>query len=130
MTVGNFLFSVNLYYLMCMRKKEIRLRCWINIDGVKFFGPGPAELLEWIDDVGSIAEAAKKMGMSYKKAWDMVDDLNTRGRKPFVISRKGGEKGGGAVLTETGKKVVSRYRNLTGKLNAIVEKDIEILKLI
>jgi len=115
---------------MHMRKKEIRIRCWINIDGVKFFGPGPAELLEWIDEVGSIAEAAKKMRMSYKKAWEMVDELNTRGRKPFVISRKGGEKGGGAVLTETGKKVVSRYRSLSGKLNAIIERDKEILKLL
>lgn len=113
-----------------MKKKEIRLRCWIEIDGEKFFGPGPAELLELIGEVGSIANAAKKMGMSYKKAWDMVEELNTRGQKPFVISRKGGEKGGGAELTETGKKVISKYRNLTAKLNAIVENDKDILKLV
>jgi len=113
-----------------MKKKEIRLRCWIEIDGEKFFGPGPAELLELIGEVGSIANAAKKMGMSYKKAWDMVEELNTRGQKPFVISRKGGEKGGGAELTETGKKVILKYRNLTAKLNAIVENDKDIRKLV
>ena len=113
-----------------MKKKEIRLRCWIEIDGEKFFGPGPAELLELIGEVGSIANAAKKMGMSYKKAWDMVEELNTRGQKPFVISRKGGEKGGGAELTETGKKVILKYRNLTAKLKAIVENDKDILKLV
>lgn len=73
-----------------MKNKQIRIRCWIDIDGVKFFGPGRAELLELIDQEGSIAKAAKKMGMSYKKAWDMVDEMNTRGVKPFVISRKGG----------------------------------------
>ena len=113
-----------------MKKKEIRVRCWIDIDGSKFFGPGPAELLELIEESGSIAKAAKQMGMSYKKAWDLVDKLNAWGRKPYVISRKGGEKGGGAELTDTGRKVVSKYRDLTAKLKAVVKKDTEILKLI
>ena len=113
-----------------MKKKEIRLRCWIDIDGEKFFGPGPARLLELIGDEGSLAKAAKQMGMSYKKAWDIIDDLNTRGKMPFVISRKGGEKGGGAELTETGKKVLLKYRSLTDKLNSIVEKDTGILKIL
>lgn len=112
-----------------MKKKEIRFRCWINIDGEKFFGPGPAELLELIEQEGSIAKAAKQMGMSYKKAWDIIDDLNTRGQKPYVISRKGGDKGGGAELTELGKKVILKYRKLTDKMNLIIEKDTEILKL-
>jgi molybdate transport system regulatory protein len=49
-------------------KIEIRVRCWIDINGEKFFGPGRAELLELIGDTGSIAKAAKSMGMSYKKA--------------------------------------------------------------
>ena len=113
-----------------MKKKEIRFRCWVNIDGEKFFGPGPAELLELIEQEGSIAKAAKQMGMSYKKAWDIVDDLNTRGQKPYVISHKGGEKGGGAELTEVAKKVVLRYRKLTDKMTSIIEKDTEILKLL
>jgi molybdate transport system regulatory protein len=111
-------------------KKEIRLRCWIDIDGEKFFGPGPAQLLELIEEEGSIAKAAKKMGMSYKKAWNIIDHLNTRGHKPYVLSHKGGEKGGGAELTEFGKTVVLKYRKLTDKLNSIIEKDTEILKLI
>ena len=111
-------------------KKEIRLRCWIDIDGEKFFGPGPAQLLELIEVEGSIAKAAKQMGMSYKKAWNIIDHLNAKGHKPFVISHKGGEKGGGAELTELGKTVVLKYRKLTDKLNSIIEKDTEILKLI
>jgi molybdate transport system regulatory protein len=113
-----------------MKKKEIRLRCWIDIDGVKFFGPGRAELLELIEEEGSLSKAAKRMGMSYKKAWDMVDEMNTMGQKPLLIMRKGGEKGGGAELTDTGKKVVARYKTLMAKLDAVVEKESELLKLI
>lgn len=113
-----------------MKEKKLRVRCWIDIDGEKFFGPGPAQILEFIEEEGSIAKAAKRMGMSYKKAWDIINDLNTRGRKPFVISRKGGEKGGGAQLTDVGKMVVLKYRSLANKLNSIIEKDTEILKLI
>jgi molybdate transport system regulatory protein len=113
-----------------MKKKEIRIRCWIDIDGVRFFGPGRAELLALIDEEGSIARAAKKMRMSYKKAWDMVDEMNTNGRKPLVISRKGGKKGGGAELTENGRKIVAQYNTLTSKLNAVAEKNRDILKLI
>jgi molybdate transport system regulatory protein len=86
-------------------KKEIRVRCWIDLDGEKFFGPGQAELLELIQESGSIAQAARQMGMSYKKAWVMVDEMNTRGRKPFVVTQKGGQQGGDAEVTETRRKV-------------------------
>lgn len=74
--------------------KEIRFRCWISVEGEKFFGPGRMELLGHIHSEGSLSRAARKMGMSYKKAWDMVNDLNSRGSKPFVLLKKGGEKGG------------------------------------
>jgi molybdate transport system regulatory protein len=113
-----------------MKKKEIRIRCWIDIDGEKFFGPGPAQLLDLIDREGSIAKAAKQMGMSYKKAWDLITDLNARGRTPYVISRKGGDKGGGAEVTETGKKVLSKYKALEARLQSVLEEEKAILKLV
>ncbi|HTF30729.1 MAG TPA: winged helix-turn-helix domain-containing protein [Flavitalea sp.] len=113
-----------------MKKKEIRVRCWVNIDGEKFFGPGPAELLQLIHETGSISKAARAMGMSYKKAWDIIDNMNTRGQKPFVISHKGGQKGGGAELTEAGKKVLVAYDKLSKKITEIVAKDKDLLKLI
>src|SRR6188508_1607047 len=102
-----------------MKKKQIRIRCWIDIDGVRFFGPGRLELLSLIDESGSIVKAAKAMGMSYKKAWDMVDDMNTRGKKPLVVARKGGDKGGGTELTDTGRKMIATYGKLMTKLNSI-----------
>lgn len=113
-----------------MEGKEIRTRCWIEIDGKKFFGPGPAQLLELIERHGSIAKAAKVMGMSYKKAWDLVSDLNARGQSPYVISRKGGEKGGGAELTDSGKEVISKYRSLIEKLNSVIAEEQELLKIL
>ncbi len=111
-----------------MKKVEIRVRCWVDIGGVKHFGPGPAELLERIHDSGSIAKAAKAMGMSYKKAWDLVEKMNHRGQKPYVISHKGGKAGGGAVLTAEGKKVLGAFQKLTGKIEAIVDKEVDLLK--
>ena len=113
-----------------MKKKDIRVRCWVDIDGVKFFGPGRAELLELIEESGSISQAAKSMGMSYKKAWAMIDEMNTLGQKPYVITQKGGQKGGGAEVTVTGKKVVVAYNTLMNKLQAIVNKETEIFKVV
>jgi molybdate transport system regulatory protein len=113
-----------------MKKKEIRIRCWIDIDGVRFFGPGRAELLSLIDKSGSIVKAAKAMGMSYKKAWDMVDEMNTRGKKPLVVARKGGDKGGGTELTDTGRKMIARYEKLMMKLDAMIDKNRDILDLV
>jgi len=111
-------------------KKRIRNRCWIEVEGEKFFGPGPAELLEHIDKTGSVTKAAKAMDMSYKKAWDLVNELNTRGSKPYVISHKGGEKGGGAEVTANGKKLLNAYRQLTDKLDKVLEKNQRLLELV
>ena len=113
-----------------MKKKEIVVRCWIDIDGARFFGPGRLELLSLVDESGSIVKAAKAMGMSYKKAWDMVDDMNTRGKKPLVVARKGGDKGGGTELTDTGRKIIAKYSKLVSKLNSIIEKNDDILNLV
>ena len=67
---------------------------WMEGDGTRFFGPGPVELLQRIEETGSINQAAKKMGMSYKKAWEMVNRLNEIVGSPLVITATGGEKGG------------------------------------
>ena len=113
-----------------MKKKEIRIRCWIDVEGARFFGPGRAELLTYIDESGSIVKAAKAMGMSYKKAWDMINDMNKAGSKPFVVARKGGDKGGGSELTENARKMLTRYNKLMDKLSSIVDKNSDILKLV
>ncbi|HZY80061.1 MAG TPA: winged helix-turn-helix domain-containing protein [Cyclobacteriaceae bacterium] len=111
-------------------KKELRIRLFIDVDGEKFFGPGRVELLQHVDETGSIAKAAKAMGMSYKKAWAMVVDLNAKGQKPYVVSHKGGQKGGGAELTPSAKKMLAAYAKLGGQLKNLVKKNSGILKLV
>ena len=113
-----------------MKKKAIRVRCWIDVDGSKFFGPGRLELLELIEESGSISNAAKSMGMSYKKAWAMVEELNSLGSKPYVITHKGGQKGGGTEITPTAKKLMIAYSRLTKKLNAVARKEVNILTMV
>lgn len=112
------------------RHVEIRLRHWVFVDEVKFFGPGRYELLERIAETGSIAQAAKEMGLSYKKAWAMVDALNTLGKGPYVVTQKGGTKGGGTVLTDTARNVMAAYKRLNDKLLAALAEEPELLSLI
>ncbi|MBR06062.1 MAG: ModE family transcriptional regulator [Rickettsiales bacterium] len=109
--------------------KELRFRCWVDDDGEKFFGPGPAQLLAYIDEEGSLAKAAKRMNMSYKKAWNLVSTLNNNGSEPYVISQKGGQKGGGAELTPKGKEVLTAYQNLMKRLQDVVSSEKELINL-
>lgn len=73
-------------------------------------GPGKIRLLETIGETGSISAAGRAMGMSYKRAWTLVDELNRMFTEPLVASRHGGVQGGGADLTAFGRTVVEAYR--------------------
>lgn len=90
------------------RRPVLRLRIVFDDDGM--IGPGKADLLERIDRTGSIAAAGREMGMSYKRAWELIGTLNAMFRAPLVESSRGGPGGGGAVLTETGREVLRLYR--------------------
>lgn len=78
-------------------------------------GPGKIDLLEAIDDTGSISGAGRAMTMSYRRAWLLVDDLNRMFRQPLVEASPGGAKGGGAHLTAMGREVVAHYRAIESK---------------
>ena len=90
------------------RRPRVRIR--IVFGEAEMIGPGKAELLERIDRCGSIAAAGREMGMSYKRAWELVGTLNAMFRAPLVESTRGGPGGGGAVLTEAGREVLALYR--------------------
>jgi molybdate transport system regulatory protein len=87
-----------------------RLTLRIDFDQDRAIGPGKIKLLELIDKHGSISEAGRQMGMSYRRAWVLVDNLNRCFRAPVVASQAGGQHGGGASLTEFGYAVVEHYR--------------------
>jgi molybdate transport system regulatory protein len=76
------------------------------------FGPGKADLLELIAETGSIGKAASRMKMSYMRAWSLVQTTNRCFKKPLVLATHGGEGGGGAELTETGRQILALYRQL------------------
>jgi molybdate transport system regulatory protein len=75
-------------------------------------GPGKVALLEAVDATGSITAAAKALGMSYRRAWLLVDELNRSLRTPAVESAKGGERGGASTLTPIGRRLVGLYRRI------------------
>ena len=86
-------------------------------------GPGKVDLLESIDQVGSISEAARQSNISYRRAWNMVDTMNQCFNEPLVNSVAGGKGGGGAALTSFGKKVVEIYRNMESKANMATQEE-------
>lgn len=87
-----------------------RLRIRIVFGESEMMGPGKAELLERIARTGSLAAAGREMGMSYKRAWELVGTLNGMFRGPVVVSTRGGPGVGGAVLTDIGHEVLRLYR--------------------
>ena len=97
-----------------MKAKEIAdaVRLRLNIAPGIAFGPGKADLLEGIRDTGSIAAAGRRMRMSYKRAWQLVEELNRVFDTPLVEASKGGSGGGGATLTRAGADALARYRRM------------------
>lgn len=75
-------------------------------------GPGKADLLQAIEQTGSISAAARSMGMSYRRAWLLIDTMNQCFREPVVDTATGGKGGGGARITSSGLTVLRRYREM------------------
>src|ERR1700754_943723 len=96
---------------------------WLESNGKRFFGPGPVELLEYIELTGSINQAAKKMGMSYKKAWELVNNLNSITHRPLVVTTTGGEKGGGSTISDEAKELIAYHRDLRIRFKKFLEEE-------
>jgi molybdate transport system regulatory protein len=89
---------------------EFSGRFWLNREGHGYLGAGRIALLEHIDECGSISQAARRIGMSYKTAWDAVEAMNNLAERPLVVRATGGKGGGGTHLTEYGRQVIAGYR--------------------
>jgi len=85
-------------------------------------GPGKIDLLERIGSTGSLSQAGRELGMSYRRAWLLLDSLNSSFREPVVATSIGGKSGGGAALTKFGAKVVATYRQLEKDFNTTAIK--------
>jgi molybdate transport system regulatory protein len=86
-------------------------------------GPGKADLLDAIEETGSISAAARKLDMSYRRAWLLVETMNTCFKSPLVATATGGQQGGGAHVTDLGREVVRRYRAMEKKARASVARE-------
>jgi molybdate transport system regulatory protein len=87
-------------------------------------GPGKADLLRAIEQTGSISAAARALGMSYRRAWLLVDTMNQCFRSPLVETLTGGQHGGGARVTELGQDVLRRYLEMEAKAADSVQQEL------
>jgi molybdate transport system regulatory protein len=100
----------------------------IDLDDEGRIGPGKIRLLENIQQFGSISAAGRAMDMSYKRAWDLVDEINRICNQPAVERQTGGKNGGGAALTPFGLSLVARYRKIERDAASAVRKDLQALR--
>lgn len=98
-------------------------RLWIEGPADRFLGIGRLELLEKIQEFGSISKAAQAMGMSYKRAWDLVSSMNSQASQPLVSTQTGGAHGGGAHVTEAGQQAITAFRELQKRFQAFIETE-------
>ena len=109
-------------------KPVLRFRMRITHGDQIAVGPGKIALLEAIERTGSITAAAKDLDMSYRRAWLLLDEMNRSLREPAVTTSKGGNSGGGSVLTESGRRVIALYRRIEDEAAAACRQDIRALK--
>lgn len=95
-----------------------RLTLRVDLGPDRSIGPGKIRLLEAIRDSGSISEAGRTLGMSYRRAWLLVADMNECFREPVISTQLGGAKGGGAALTPFGADLVEEYRAIEAEAHA------------
>jgi molybdate transport system regulatory protein len=105
-------------------KYKIKSRIWIEADGNILLGEGRVSLLKAIEATGSLTKAAKSLGMSYKKAWSLIDAVNKRAEKPVTTTNIGGKGGGGATLTPYGKSLVNAFETINENCWEFLDKQI------
>jgi molybdate transport system regulatory protein len=94
-----------------------------------YMGPGRADLMDLIAETGSISEAARRMDMSYKRAWGLVQALNDGFGAPLVETARGGKEQG-AALTDAGREVLERYRGMQEATRKVIARDVDALQIL
>lgn len=104
-------------------KVQLKPRFRVKVGDEIALGPGKIDLLEAVREAGSISRAAKDIGLSYKRAWDMVDAMNRLFKEPLVSRSAGGKGGGGATLTPLGERTIELYRRMETKTQKTVQAE-------
>lgn len=105
--------------------KKLKPRLRILFGEATALGPGKVELIEAIEQAGSISGAAKNMGMSYRRAWNLADSINHDFKEAIIETNSGGKGGGGATISPIGREILTRYREIEDKAMASVTKEVE-----
>lgn len=105
-----------------------RLTLRVDFGPGQAVGPGKIRLLEAIRDHGSISKAGRALGMSYRRAWMLIDNLNQCFREPVVTAQHGGPRGGGASLTAFGATLVEQYRAIEAEAQAVALAKLPVLE--
>jgi molybdate transport system regulatory protein len=113
---------------MARDPKSVTPQLRILLGSATAMGPGKVRLLEAILETGSIAAAARRMGMSYRRAWLLVDVMNHAFKSPVVTAAKGGSAGGGALVTPFGREVVQRYREMETHAAAAIAEEMDAFR--
>jgi molybdate transport system regulatory protein len=112
-------------------RPEVRFRMRIRNGDAVALGPGKIDLLEAVREYGSISAAARSLGMSYRRAWLLIDELNRSLKSPATYSEQGGQSGGGCTLTPVGETIIRLYRDVEVEAKRCCAKQIaELTRMI
>lgn len=108
-------------------KAVLRTTLRIDLENGARLGPGKAQLLELIAEHGSIRAAGASIGMSYRRAWLLADEINRMFKQPSIVTRHGGKAGGGAGLTPFGEQLLARCRHMQAESLKVIGADLDWL---
>lgn len=111
-----------------MNDYKIKSRIWIEIGDKVLLGEGRVKLLNAIETNGSLTKAARSIGMSYKKAWTLIDEVNGAAKEAVVTKTIGGLKGGGTLVTPYGKRLIKNFERINEECWIFLEQKLEILE--
>ncbi len=101
---------------------RVKYKVWLEKDDKFLLGEGSAKLLDAIKRYGSLSKAAKYLDISYKKAWGVINEIEALTGERLIISKRGGKNGGGTILTEFGKMLLSEYKRIEGLFEDVKSK--------
>ncbi|MEL6810975.1 MAG: molybdenum transporter [Bacteroidota bacterium] len=109
-----------------MEGYTIKSRIWIESGDKILLGEGRVKLLKAIEKEGSVSKGASSIGLSYKKAWRLVDAVNKAAKEPVVITSIGGKKGGGTIVTDYGKELITRFDTINHNCWSFLDEQLKM----
>ncbi len=102
---------------------QVKSKIWLDEQGELCFGSGRARLLRAVEETGSLNQAAKALGMSYRHAWSQIKSAEERYGKPLLVRRRGGRERGGAELTPEAQELLMRFEMLENRVRDFVDQN-------